>query len=74
MEMISQRRGAQLGLVSAVLVLVASFGILIVQGRNAAADDSSTSSQATYSQTQALVPMAVTLSAPARSHESAGQQ
>jgi hypothetical protein len=74
LEMISQRRGAQLGLVSAALVLVASFGILIVQGRNAAASDSSNSPLNTYSQTQSSVPMAVSLSAPGHSHDSVGQQ
>jgi hypothetical protein len=72
-EMMSQRRGAQLGLISAAMVLVASFGILIVQGRTADSDSAPTP-LSTSIQNQPSVPMAVSLSARTHSQDSGGQQ
>jgi hypothetical protein len=64
--MISQRRGAQIGLAAAALLLISCFGILAIQGDNTSSIAKDLSVAGQQNQTSAL-PIAVSLSARARS-------
>lgn len=70
--MISQRRGAQLGLAAAAALMITCFGILAVQGDNSSTITKDSTVEAQQVQTPAL-PMAMSLSARAHSQESSPQ-
>jgi hypothetical protein len=71
--MVSQRRGAQIGLAAAFVVLITSFGILAVQGDNSSSitKDAALTNQQT--QTSAL-PVAMSLSARTHAQLNSPQQ
>jgi|GEM_PF-1751370 hypothetical protein len=69
--MLSQKRGVQLGLGAAALVLLGSFGILVVQGDRTPSLATGQEMSASTNQEPAA-PMAVSLSA--RAHQQSGQE